>query len=353
MKIKIKDEKYKYYYCFDTDTGFYFRSNIIENNRSTDKDPFMSNFPHLIDVGIMGECKTGLLGLCSKSGILCYQYGSSVKKSNMSYEDFKRICQECTNRTIQFALGGRGDPDTHPDFERILECCKEYKITPNFTTSGLFIDDDKAELCKRYCGAVAVSWHNADYTLAAINTLINHKVRTNIHFVLDKDSINTAIQLLENDGFPRGINAVIFLLFKPVQKGSKIKCILPFDKNLDCFFNIINTKRFPHKIGFDSCCVPAIIYYMNVDSSVIDACEASRFSCYIDSELNMMPCSFDSKRVFAEPLKESCIEDVWNGTKFNIFRQSFNASCPNCVHRSVCLGGCHLFDNINLCYGDN
>lgn len=349
MKIKINDDKYNYTYCFDTELGFYFRSNIIKDNKITDEDPFMSSFPHLIDVGIMGECKTGLLGLCAKSGIRCYQEGSFVKKPNMRYEDFKRICEECNNRALQFALGGRGDPDTHPDFMEILACCKDYNITPNITTSGLYIDDDKAALCKKYCGAVAVSWHNAKYTLSAINTLIRHNVRTNVHFVLDVDSIKVAINLLESNGFPKGINAIIFLLFKPVQKESNSKCIKPFDCNLDKFFEVINTKSFPFKIGFDSCSVPAVIRYMKIEPSVIDACEAGRFSCYIDSELSMTPCSFDTSGQYAESLKESSIEDVWNGEKFNGFRKSFLSACPDCIHRSVCLGGCHLYDSINLC----
>lgn len=44
MKFKIRDEKFKYIYCFDTENGFYFRSNIIENGKFTADEPFMSSF---------------------------------------------------------------------------------------------------------------------------------------------------------------------------------------------------------------------------------------------------------------------------------------------------------------------
>lgn len=39
---------------FNRKTGFYARTGVIENNLDTGKDPFMRNFPQLIDVGIMG-----------------------------------------------------------------------------------------------------------------------------------------------------------------------------------------------------------------------------------------------------------------------------------------------------------
>ena len=54
MKIKIRD-KNNFIKFFDTDTGFYMRTGILdENGRDTGIDPFMASFPELIDIGIMG-----------------------------------------------------------------------------------------------------------------------------------------------------------------------------------------------------------------------------------------------------------------------------------------------------------
>ena len=40
---------------FNPNTGFYMRTGILdENGKDTGKDPFMTEFPELIDVGIMG-----------------------------------------------------------------------------------------------------------------------------------------------------------------------------------------------------------------------------------------------------------------------------------------------------------
>lgn len=353
MKFKIRDERFKYIYCFDTENGYYFRSNVIENGKFTVDEPFMSSFPHLIDVGIMGSCKTGQLGLCKRAGIQCYQGGENKVKNNMSIQDFERICYECKGKTVQFALGGRGDPDTHPDFEEILICGNNYGISMNFTTSGLFMDDYKAKLCKKYCGAVAVSWHNAKYTENAIRILLKYKVKTNIHFVLSKNSIMNAINLLKNDDIPNGVNAIIFLLHKPTIDDYNL-CIKNDDPLLKEFFKEVknhNAKKDRFKIGFDSCSVPGIIKNLDVNISTVDACEASRFSCYIDSELNMTPCSFDSNFLYADSIQNKTIQDVWNGKNFEKFRNSIKSACSNCNKKTLCLGGCQLFGNIKLCNG--
>jgi len=41
---------------FNPKTGFYIRSGILTNGKDTGVDPFMRNFPGLIDIGIMGSC---------------------------------------------------------------------------------------------------------------------------------------------------------------------------------------------------------------------------------------------------------------------------------------------------------
>ena len=50
MVIKKVDKKNKFISIFNTETGFYVRSGIIENGKDTNVDPFMAEFPELIDV---------------------------------------------------------------------------------------------------------------------------------------------------------------------------------------------------------------------------------------------------------------------------------------------------------------
>ena len=91
MKAKI-DVKNKFISFFNPNTGEYMRSGIIENGKEIDLDPFMSFFPELIDVGVMGHCIHGKKGLCIKAGIQCYQSGSSKwSKNSCSKYDVRKL----------------------------------------------------------------------------------------------------------------------------------------------------------------------------------------------------------------------------------------------------------------------
>ena len=68
MRYAFKDLKYNFKYFFDSTSGAYVRTGILDKNgNDTGVDPFMASFPHLIDVGIMGHCKHGKSGLCAYS----------------------------------------------------------------------------------------------------------------------------------------------------------------------------------------------------------------------------------------------------------------------------------------------
>lgn len=372
---KIKKDK-NFISCFNQETGFYFRTGILEDGKDTGVDPFMASFPELLDVGIMGHCIHGKIGLCQKAGIGCYQDGLHSNNPNMSLEDFKKIAEQCKGKTFQFALGGCGDPDQHEHFEEILKVCKENGIVPNFTTSGFGMTKALAKLCKQYCGAVAVSWYRSPYTLKAINLLLAEGVKTNIHYVLSKSTLTEALQHLRRDElnnsidrnkfnsqgglaqsysryslqFPKGINAVIFLLHKPVGLGTKEDMITRDNKDFLNFLDLVNEREFPYKIGFDSCTVPALINLDKVDPNCLDTCEGGRWSAYITPDMKLLPCSFDNQeQKWAVDLAQYSIAEAWESNTFNDFRNHFSHSCPDCKHRTSCMGGCPIVPEIVLC----
>jgi|LFRM01.1.fsa_nt_gb hypothetical protein len=157
MKVYKHDKKYNFKSMFDTNTGFYVRSGILDkNNKDTGIDPFRASFPELLDIGIMGHCMHGITGMCT---IGCYQSGHKIKKQNMTLDNFKRIIDECEKKVFQVALGGRGDPDQHENFSQILEYSRSKNIVPNFTSSGFGFNEKIVDLCKEFCGAVAISYY--------------------------------------------------------------------------------------------------------------------------------------------------------------------------------------------------
>lgn len=352
MIIKKYDKKYRFKCVFNTDTGAYIRSGVYdENGKDTGEDPFMTSFPELIDVGIMGHCTHGKSGLCKMSGVQCYQDGWNTSHPNMTLEQFKRIADECKGKTFQFALGGRGDVDQHENFVDILQYCRECNIVPNFTSSGLKFNDEIVEACKKYCGAVAISWYRQEYTLRAINLLIKHGVKTNIHYVLGRNSIDEAISHLQKKDFPEGVNAVIFLLHKPVGQGTEQNMLKYDDPRVKEFFQLVDEGTYPFKIGFDSCIVPGLINFTHkINADSFDTCEGGRWSMYITSDMKALPCSFDNQELrWAYDISDRTIQQAWDSVQFEEFRDHFRDSCPDCSRRNECRGGCPIRRHIVLC----
>lgn len=351
MIVKV-DRKNKFISYFDPNTGYYERTGVIDKNGiDTGVDPFMTSFPELIDVGICGHCTHGLSGLCAKSGVQCYQNGLKTREPNMTFENFKRIVDECKGKTYQFALGGRGDVDQHENFEEILRYCRDNGIVPNFTSSGLGFTDKIVALCKELCGAVAISWYRHEHTYRAIQMLLDAGVITNIHYVLGKNSIDEAIERLKNNDFPKGVNAIIFLLHKNVGQGTEKNVLTVDDPRVKEFFEIIDTGKFDFQIGFDSCAIPGIINFTkNINPESFDTCEGGRWSMYVTSDMKALPCSFDNQELrWAYDISNDTIQNAWNSPQFEDFRDHFRNSCYKCKDRPLCMSGCPIRREIVLC----
>jgi radical SAM protein with 4Fe4S-binding SPASM domain len=352
MSIRaLSDKKYHHISFFNIKTGYYYRSGVLDERGSEiGTDPFMASFPHLLDIGIMGQCIHGKTGACYLAGVQCYQGGPHKEEPNMELDDFRRIVDECKGRVFQFALGGRGDPDQHEKFSEILELCVVNNIVPNFTSSGFGFNERIVAQCKKHCGAVAVSWYRQEYTLRALKLLLKNGISSNVHYVLGKNTIEEAIYLLRNNKFPNGINAVIFLLHKPVGLGEASNVLDRDDPRTAEFFNLINAANYPYRIGFDSCSVPALINYCEaIDYRFVDTCEGGRFSCYISPDMRMTPCSFDQEGRWSVDLDSTSIQAAWESEIFNDFRKTMQSSCHSCLERDLCFGGCPIDERIVLC----
>lgn len=349
--IIYKDELFNFFEIFNEENGTLFRSDI------NGVDPVMRSFPELLDVGIMGHCASD--DYCSKAGIDCYQKGLTVHAPHMSHENFLEIVKQAAGKTFQIALGGAGDPNKHPQFENILRSCRAYRIVPNLTTSGFLMTDNEVKLIKEYCGAVAVSWYSRlkdgkesnQETINAVERLLRGGCITNIHYVVSKDTIDEAITRLENDLFPKGTNAVVFILYKPVGNGVAKKTLKSTDSRVERFISFATKINHPYRVGFDTCFTPALLRWAdNVPVASIDACEAATFSMYIDSRLNCFPCSFGIWDVStSESMKCKSLRQIWQGEKFVAFREQKKEKCSKCKRRILCQDGCRCGMHIELC----
>ena len=370
-----EDPEYHFREFFDKETGLWITGDCEDGTT-----PFRRSFPSLLDIGIMGHCPNGKAGICAKAGIQCYQNAPNSTRDNMKLEDFKTIIDQCKGKTFQVALGGAGDPNLHENFKEIVEYCRDNGIIPNYTTSGFNLTNEQVEISKQ-CGAVAVSQYSRleigqmpsyqvledgsriptemmqvfsetnPQTNIAIQKFLDAGITTNIHYVLGKNTIKEAIIRLKNNLFPDGINAIVFLLHKPVGLGQESNMLHYDNPEVKEFFELIDNEKFPFKIGFDACSVPGIINFTkNIDSRSTETCEGSRTSAYIDAQMNMMPCSFGNQdKSYYVSLYDHTIKEAWESKVFNNFRNHLFKACPNCENRVNCYGGCPIISNIVLC----
>lgn len=349
--IIYKDEVFDFFEIFNEENGTLFRSDI------NGVDPVMRSFPELLDVGIMGHCNSGQY--CRNAGIDCYQKGLTTYAPHMSYENFMEIVKQAAGKTFQIALGGAGDPNKHPQIEDILKSCRAYRIVPNMTTSGFLMTDNEIGLIKQYCGAIAVSWYSRlidgkesnQETIDAVERLVKSGCTTNIHYVVSKDTINEAITRLEMDSFPKGVNAVVFILYKPVGNGIIEKVLKNTDSRIERFLSLATKVKHPYRVGFDTCFTPALLRWGDTVPAVsIDACEAATFSMYIDSQLNCYPCSFGIwDKSISESMNSKTLREIWQGEKFVAFREQREEKCSSCRQTELCRGGCRLGIDIDMC----
>lgn len=339
--IYYKDKKFGFIELFNDETGTLIRSNILNSGRETERLPPMRSFPELIDIGIMGGCSAGKAGLCRNAGVDCYQRGMLSLEKDMSFNDYSAIIRQCNRKVFQIALGGAGDPNKHKSFADILRITRENRIVPNYTTSGYDLTDREIELTKKYCGAVAVSYYsklnkcgNEDNpsTITAIERFIKAGCVTNVHYVLSKKSIKEAIYRVKNNIFPKGINAVVFLLYKPIGLASQEHVIDYGNPDYLKLLRLTTSVDSTWRYGFDTCQSPAIYEVASgVAQESIEFCEAARFSMYINSRCIAFPCSFGIENdIYSVNLKQNTLKEAWESERFAKFRKQQIKICTDC-----------------------
>lgn len=345
------DTHYRFLASFDPVSGQGVRSHTYDLfGNDTGLDPLRASYPELLDVGIMGSCTHGLSGLCAASGVQCYQNGASLIEPHLSLTHFKSIVDQSAGRTFQMALGGRGDPNDHPDFIDMITYAHDHGIVPNFTTSGMGLKDEHLPAIKHCCGAVAVSWYRSPMTEKTLERLKSAGIKTNIHYVLSKSTLDEAFTLMDRVLHDPSINRLIFLLHKPVGQGHQDEVLNMTDPRVQRFFHRFDDPTLMEKVGFDSCGVPGLLNATSrIDPSCIEACEAGRFSAYITPDYRLVPCSFEKDPAYAVDLHTHTLAEAFDSPPFDRFRNQLEGHCTGCTDRESCRSGCPIVPAIILC----
>ncbi len=318
-----------YQALFDQQSGVYIRNG----------NPFWrSSGPELLDISITNYCER-----CCE---FCYRESDSQGLS-MSLPLYEYVISEARKCGVsQVALGG-GNPNQHPQFIDILRMTREYGIVPSYTTNGQGMTAQIYKATRKYAGAIAVSWYDdGEDAKRVIQHCKEYGIPVNIHVILDNDSIENVMPMMENAPLDQ-VNAVIFLNYKPVGKSHRQ--VLRHDDSVnESIRNLIIQNRV--RVGFDSCMISHLVKTDNIiDSRSIDFCEAGRFSAFVDENGFVYPCSFMCGAGYeGYDIRESGLKKIWQyAAEFTSIRQELmqhDRKCEDCEGYNMCHGGCPVFE---------
>ncbi len=301
MIISRHYQRQHYSVVFDTRSGFFAR---VEDGGWAEPS-WAEHGPELMDVAITNWCDRGC--------VWCYRR-SDENGVHMQMPHYRILIRQASHMgVLQVALGG-GNPNQHPCFADILACTRdEYGIVPSYTTNGRGLTPEVMSATRRYCGAVAASVY-PPYSDAAewVRKLIDHGIKTNVHFILDYRGVDTAISWLENPPkWFHGLNAITFLNFKPVTRNGKKRRLARTNPRVGQVFYLATTNKYPFKVGFDGCCTAGVLTYGDAALTSVQACDAARFSMFVSEEMRAYPCSFMARLYEGHEVTSTNLQQIW------------------------------------------
>jgi len=329
MNKDVKILKSNFYnYLFNKNNGTFIRW-----GRNKNDDPEFSPFgPEILDIEVSN--------ICSKACSWCYK-SNTAKGTYMTFTTFKKMFDKFPKMLTQIAFG-IGDIDGNPDLYKIMKYCRDNKVIPNITINGERMTDYHYDKLVELCGAVAVSHYDDKTCFNAVQELTKRGLKqVNIHKLLANETYEDCFKLIDKtktDERLKSLNAIVFLWLKP--KGlrnhfTQLSSLKQYKKLVDYAFD--ENAR----IGFDSCSAANFIKVIKDKDNfaeiepMVEPCESSAFSFYINSDGIGFPCSFTEGEQYKGIDTVNCknfIEDVWFGKEVTVFRDKLlsNKDCNGC-----------------------
>lgn len=320
--------------------------------------------PTVIDLQLTQRCRMA----CPH----CYM-SSTPNGRDLPFEDACRIIEDAAEIGVcQLALGG-GEPLLHPQFAELLYFARSHGVMPNLTTTGDGLTEKSLRAMAECCGAVALSLEGIyeDYDKRRRQGFAKFE---QTHEAFRQAGIPTVFQIAlsaENlPSLPRIVDyclsrtdlyGVLFLAYKAIGRGegfqtplSRVPAAELFPKLREAFLALSEQTR----VGYDCCLTPGIVgmdaAFGYNDPSVVEGCSAMRTSMGITIDLDVVPCTFLSRRVLGN-VREHSLSEVWYGEAAMRFREVLDKQvdeeeiCRHCESRRACLGGCPEWDLVH-CY---
>lgn len=329
---KYRSENYNY--NFSLTTGFFQRW-----GKTYEDDPKVSPFPEIVDFEVGTVCSFG----CK----FCYK-SNTVKGHSTTFEDFKNCFDKFhkvngLHTTCQIAFG-IGDINSVPDLWKMMEYCRENYVIPNITINGDLLTDEIVEKLATLCGAISVSrYDNPDICYDAIARLRKAGCKQlNIHQIVMEESYDNCLQVIDDyihDERLRNLNAIVFLTLKKKGRGTTHNILA--DHKYKTLINLCLKNNVP--FGMDSCSshkfskvAKEVGIYEKV-KDVIEPCESTIFSAFIDYDCKFYPCSFSVECFEGIDVTKvnNFVEDVWKNKKTCCERKKLLDNDRNCPYFEI------------------
>ncbi len=242
----------------------------------------------------------------------------------------------------------------HPVLRYSPNHTRRFRIVPNYTTNSRGLTEEIITATARYAGAVAVSAY-APYadTLDAVVRLKQAGVTTNLHFILTSRSVETAIEWLRTPPeVLTSADAIVFLNYKPVGRSADESLLLNKSSRVGDSLNSQRRAGIRFRIGFDTCTITGLARLGKAPKVTIEGCDAGRFSLFVSEDMEVYPCSFMVEAGYrGVSLRNTTLRDIWltHPSFAGIRAKHRSGGCVECTALPICLSGCPLFPEMNLC----
>ena len=315
--------------------------------RTLEEDPECFPGPVIADIEVCVGC-LGLKGDGKSICPFCYKSNTANNVKYMTFETFKKLFSVLPKTLTQIAFGADATLQLNPDIWKIMEYSRENGVIPNITLANV-INDEIADNLAKYCGAVAVSrYHIPDICYDSVKKLTDRGMKqVNIHYMISRETLKGAYETIDSavsDERLKGLNAIVFLSLKTKGRGEHGFTPLTQEEFTDL---VRYAKEKNVGVGFDSCSsLKAFNAYKGTDvekkvAKLIEPCESSLLSLYINVDGKYFPCSFtegyNGKGIdWSEGLDvlecadtEDFLNKIWNNKKTQEFRNLLMESKKN------------------------
>lgn len=325
MEIRDRDDGIVYSSTFDTLNGNIMRYCASKDVRG---QPIRSPSPEMLDISITDRCTMG----CS----YCYM-DSEATGEHASPDLIDQILGGFTTAPYQVAIGG-GEPTLHPDLEKIFRIVRSYGTMPNLTTCGINdgqpLSDKTLDLLNRYCGGVALTYHDARFPKLYERLESALTCQLHVHVVADCDVIGKLETLLQMSRIRKTPIRIILLGYMPMGRGTidRLMSKQIYDEQLPRMLQGLSVAEV--QVGFSEAMLP---YFNSRPETEVGTTFAmpgeGRFSCFFNAEGHMYVSSFSSWKQGNVADKKS--QQLWDELR-NYESSPSGDSCPDCEMRERC-----------------